>query len=466
MEATAEDLALTLSGFSELMLGNSLYEWQAKALQPIREFMRTGRRQNIVIVTPNGSGKDERIIPAAVYYWLFYNPKGRVVITSKSAMQLEEQTTPNLERHWRKFGWSEPIGSPRWHLTTPTSGSAVAFVTNDGSRVEGFHSRPDEPLMWIVNEAKSITPDIWQGIDRCTPDVLVIISSPGLREGRLYDACTKLQEQFSTPNGVTVRVGLADCPHIPKDKIDFIIKTCGPDDPVTRSMLHGEFMAQSDELSYCITPEEVEGCLSFPPTYYPGLRYLFFDFADGRAENVAFLREGNRYKIVDAWRDKNEDAVVGRSIVLMRKNNITQHQAGADAAAKSILDKMASAGFAIHRQNFGAPDKFGIYKSWSAYAWLEACRKIRDREIIIPDDPKFRSQLTTRKKLFTPTGKIGLEEKHDMLKRGVESPDRVDAFVGAAAAVDTSSFDLQMSVRDRLGMGRHSEAFHGISVGL
>lgn len=465
MQDELDPLLATPAGFSELMLGNSLYEWQAKALQPLVEFGRTKRRQNIVVVAPNGSGKDERVIPAAVYYWLFFNPRGRAVLTSKSAMQLEEQTIPNLERHFRKFGWDEPVGSPRWHLSTPTGGSAVAFVTNDGSRVEGFHSMPDAPLLWVVNEAKFITPDIWQGIDRCTPDVILIISSPGLREGRLYEACTKLQESFSAPNGVTVRAGLADCPHIPKDKIDFIVKTCGPDDPVTRSMLHGEFMSQAEEQSYCLTDIELEGCISFPPDHHPGFKYGFFDFADGQAENVLVVRNGNKYKVVDAWRDKNEDAVVGRAIVLMRRHGLSQHQCGADAAAKSILDKMGSAGFAIHRQNFGAADKFGMYKSWSAFAWLEGCRKIRDREVILPDDPILKSQLTTRHKLITPTGKLAVEEKHDMQKRNIKSPDRADALFGAMSAVDTSAFDRASSFTDRLDQGKHREAFHGVSVG-
>lgn len=460
-----EPLLTTTAGFADQLMQLPLYPWQAKGLLPIEEYFKTGKRQNIVIVTPNGSGKDERIIPTAVYYWLFYAPRGRVVLTTKSDVQLTTQTLPNLSRHWRRFGWSEPVGSPRWQLVTPTGGNATCFVTNDGSRVEGHHSRPGEPLLWIVNESKSITADIWEGIDRCTPDVLMLISSPGLREGRLYDACTKLQASFSAPNGITVRAGLADCPHIPQEKIDHIVNTYGADHPITRSTLYGEFMAQADDQSYCLTPEELEGCQSFPPDWRPGFRYGFFDFADGRAENVFVIREGNKFQIADAWRDKNEDAVVGRSIVLMRRHNLSHFQCGGDAAAKSILDKLGNAGFPIHRQNFGAPDKFKTYKSWSAWAWLTACQKIRNREIILPDDPVLKAQLTSRKKGFTPTGLLSVEDKGDMSKRGLESPDRGDAFVGCAAAVDARVFEHQ-SFRERYDNSRHETALHGISVGL
>jgi hypothetical protein len=454
-----DPLLTTTAGFADQFLGLPLYTWQARGALPLEKFFKTGKRQNVVIVTPNGSGKDERIIPTLVYYWLFFAPKGRVVLTTKSDIQLSTQTLPNLDKHWRKFGWQEPVGSPRWMLTTPTGGNATCFVTNDGSRVEGHHSRPGEPLIWIVNEAKSITSDIWEGIDRCTPDVLVLISSPGLKEGRLFEA-TKLPEQYTI-----VRAGLADCPHIPKEKIDHIISTYGIDDPVTRSTLYGEFMEQADDESFCLTDTELEGCVSFPPEWIPGFKYGFFDFADGQAENSFCVRDGNKFSIADAWRDKNEDAVVGRAIVLMRKFGLSANQCGADAAAKSILDKLASAGYALHRQNFGAPDKFRIHKSWSAWAWLSACQKIRNREIIVPNDEVWKAQITNRKKLFTPTGLMAVEDKHDMDIRRVKSPDRADSFVGCASAVDARAFE-QVSFRDRLRQGEHEAAMHGMSVGF
>lgn len=417
------------------MLGLSLYSWQAKAVMPLEAAAEPGgRRQNIAIVAPNGSGKDERIIPTAAFWWLFIHPQGRVVIMSKSDTQLSSQTIPNLDKHWRKFGWKEPIQSPRYTLVTPTGGSLIAYVTNEGSRAEGHNSRPGEPVLLIVNEAKSIDKSIFDGISRCTLDALMLISSPGGREGEFYDAFTKLAAQYTT-----VRAGLADCPHIPQEKIDFVIAKFGKNDPNTRSILHGEFMATEEGVFLCCTPEEFESCLSFPPTWKPGFRYGFFDFADGRAENVLVIRNGNKYEIADAWRETNEDAVVGRSLYLLANHNLKDGEWGGDAAAKSILDKMASSGRFANRQSFGAPDKNRIYKSWSALAWLEGCQKIRSREVIIPDDPVLRAQVTTRRKVYETNGMLGAESKRKMLEeRGLESPDRADALFGAIAQPDNT----------------------------
>jgi phage terminase large subunit len=47
----------------------------------------------------------------------------------------------------------------------------------------------------------------------------------------------------------------------------------------------------------------------------------------------------------------------------------------------------------------------------------------------LPDDDVLISQLTTRKWTMTSKGKMLLESKKNMKKRGLKSPDRADAFV-------------------------------------
>lgn len=50
-------------------------------------------------------------------------------------------------------------------------------------------------------------------------------------------------------------------------------------------------------------------------------------------------------------------------------------------------------------------------------------------KVDLPQDEKLISQLTTRKYRMTSRGKIALERKEDMKKRGLQSPDRADAVV-------------------------------------
>lgn len=455
-----DPIATTTTGFAKLVLGLDLYPWQAEALLPLESADK--KRQNISIAAPNGSGKDSHVIPAAAYWWLFYNPKGRVVITSKSDLQISKQTIPALNAHYQKFGWSKPTESPHYQLNTPEGGGITAFVTNDPARAEGWHSREGSPLLMVINEAKTVDDGIFDAVDgRCTPDALMFISSPGLKQGRFFETHHSLRSEW-----ICVSAGLADCPHIPQERIDHVLATYGEHHPVTRSTLYGEFMESEEGDPYVLTREQVLKCWDSPTGHLPGFRYGFFDFAEGRAENVFVIRNGNKYEIADAWREQNKDAVIGRCLYLIRKNNLSQEEVGGDAAAKDILDGMSTVGYNIHRQNFGQRlDKFLQYKSWSAWAWLTGANKIINREVIIPRDEILFEQLVTRKRDFTEDGRLALEAKYAMDKRNLKSPDRADALFGCMAATDYGMYKTNKSFTGASEDYEINKSLGGISVG-
>ena len=245
-------MAATPIGFAELVLGLPLYPWQDRALAPLE--VLTDRplpsgpaqvlRKKITVSTPNGAGKSERIVAAAALYWVTVHKRGRVVITTKDGRQLAEQIYPALTRHRAKFpGW-QWVTSPHIRITTPTGGTINAFTTDDPGRAEGWHmnfdpatANYDGPLLIIVDEAKSVPEAIFDALDRCGANVFMYTSSPGVRAGRFYESHTRLKEDF-----IVVQAGLKDCPHIPRAKIEDIIRTHGEDAPFTRSSVYGEFM--------------------------------------------------------------------------------------------------------------------------------------------------------------------------------------------------------------------------------
>jgi hypothetical protein len=88
-------------------------------------------------------------------------------MTSGSWLQLEEQLFSGL----REFsgrpvfkGWTFQDSE----VLTPQGGSAIGFSTDEAERAEGWHSRPDSPVMYVVDEAKAVQDKIFEGIARCT----------------------------------------------------------------------------------------------------------------------------------------------------------------------------------------------------------------------------------------------------------------------------------------------------------
>ena len=67
----------------------------------------------------------------------------------------------------------------------------------------------------------------------------------------------------------------------------------------------------------------------------------------------------------------------------------------------------------------------------SGSLWSAVGQLIERRAAIIPNDEKLVAQLTSRRKQYDSKGREKLESKADLRARGVESPDRADALIGA-----------------------------------
>src|SRR5215469_16594888 len=96
------------------------------------------------------------------------------------------------------------------------------------------------------------------------------------------------------------------------------------------------------------------------------------------------------------------------------------------------MDRMAEQGFYLRRFNNGSPAKRSeIFANLSAEWWSTIAQLIERKAVILPNDEKLVAQLTSRRKMYDSRGRERLESKADLRARGVESPDRADAIIGA-----------------------------------
>lgn len=426
------DVRATLYGFVCLALGVSLYDgrnggpdWQAEAMC---WFDDPTVRTKATLVTPNGAGKDDRIIgPLAVAYAALH-PKATVVIFSKDGTQLDYQTWPSIERFKARL-------SSQWtwnyrYVESPTGSRIIGRAVDDPKRAEGFHKLDDVrgPLLGVINEAKSIDDEIFEAVDRWTFNGLLYISSPGLMMGRFYESHTKHAAQFAYRK----RVPLDQCPHIPEERIRDMIETYGEDHPVVQSSVFANFVNQDDATRFAFPMHEFDACAANPPAHKPGRRFAFCDFAAGGDENVLALADGNRITIEAAWRERDTMSAVNRFLHEFARLGLAAEDIWGDQGSMgvSMMDAMARQGWEINRENFGEAALSDRYYLRAGELWLEAAAAVRRKEIILPDDETARAQMITRKATFETGGRVGVESKKKLAK----SPDRGDAVCGAICA--------------------------------
>jgi len=292
--------------------------------------------------------------------------------------------------------------------------------------------------IFVVDEAKTVRDDIFEAIERCKPTRLLIASSPGYAEGEFYRSQTVRKKFYQT---IVQRAD--ECAHWKQAEIDRLREKWGENHPLFKSMVMAEFMESVQDA--VIGLKSLEDLRANPPVARkagrdPAQFKAFCDFAwSGNGdESVLALRDGNVITIEKAFHAGNLDAICGGFIPEFIRLNLQPWQIDADegGAGKLICDRLKTMGWPINRVNNGAAPKYcQHYANHAAEMWFEGAKKIAQREIILPDDNDLRAQILDRKRVPNAQGKLAIESKIDMKRRGVHSPDRADAVFGAMTPV-------------------------------
>ncbi len=410
------DLLATPLGFTKGILRLPIYQWQEQVLHDL------DKPGAIALKAANGSGKTVRVAgPAALWHASVF-PRSLAIVTSAVHRQIKAQLFPALHQHAHKFQ-NAKFNDTEIELH---NGSKIIGVTADADpgRFEGFHN---DNLLIIADEAKSIGDRIFEAIARCQPKRLLLLSSPGACFGEFYEAF-HARRRFYRSHSVTAY----DCPHIDPKWIEETIAKNGLTHPLVRTAIFAEFSSEAD--GGVIPLSFVERLLSDPPEFIDSESvHAFCDFSAGGDESVFALRRGNRVEIVAAWRERDTMQVIGRFIQLFREHGLRGDQISADEGGlgKPMCDRLAEEKWHVRRVNNGSEPTLKHYANRGAEAWYEGRLKIEKREIILPNDPELIGQMTSRLGSVTSEGKLRLESKEDMRRRGLPSPDRADAVLGA-----------------------------------
>ena len=421
------DLYACPAGFAESVLSMDLYPKQHAVLRALAP-----AGSAVSFRSCNEGGKTKRVICAAILWHLSMFPKGQVISTSGSYRQIKDQLLPALHAYSVRF--------PRWSfLHTPRIETESVncfwegFSTNDAGKFEGHHADDGAPLLIIVDEAKTVKDDVFEAVERCKPTRRLIASSPGYAEGEFYRSQTTKAMYYQT---FVQRA--SECPHWKPEDITRLREKWGAEHPLFKSMVEADFMASVADA--IVDLRALEDLLANPPTERRGERKAFCDFAWGGDgdENVLAFRDGNVVTIEEQFRADNLHGICGRFIAGYSRLGLKAHEIDGDegGGGKLIIDQLSAMGWRINRVNNGeAPRYSDHYANLAAEMWFEGAQQIIRREVVLPEDDDLRGQLLDRKRVPHARGKLAVESKRDMRARGVTSPDRADAVLGAMAPV-------------------------------
>lgn len=411
---------LRLSEFCIAILGINPYEWQMRAYEDINDYRRTA------VVAANGSGKTASLVVPAILWWLSSFPRGRVVITSGSWRQIEDQMWPAMTKYrahpmFERWKWNH------LDIKTPEGGFTSVFSTSDPRKAEGYHSEPDAPILYIVDECKGVQEGIFEAADRCTVTRYLYLSSPGAAQGKHY-RCFHAEAKNWRRHKVTSFM----CPHIRPEKRAEDLETYGEDHPLYKSMHLAEWTEGDDCL--IMTPSKLRLLMENSPMSIQGKKHMFFDFAAGGDENAIGLLRGNKLTVPCAWRDKNTVQARRRFRREAESRGVeaTSIYGDADGLGLPIVQDFREEGFRIREFHGGlkAEDE-NHYVNLISEVWIKGARILAKGKYDLSEiDPITFEQMTTRRMEWDSKGRLRVQSKEDMRANGLKSPDRADVLFG------------------------------------
>lgn len=391
------------------------------------------------VVVPSGHGIGKTWLMARIALWFLYCYYPSKVITSaptwsqvelllwseiKSAYNtcqfplggrlLESQL--KIEEDWFAIG-----------LSTRGKASDREFGT---PKFQGFHS---ENLLILLDEAPGIEPEIWTSVETLitgTNNKILAIGNPTSPSGKFYEACKsplwhKVEvSSFSHPNVIEKQILVPGA--VTREWITERREEWGEDSPLWKAKVLGQFPDEGNDT--LIPLSWAEGCVSLVLSE-EGEKKLGIDVARFGSDMTVFcFIFGQVVQPLEAINKKDTNYTTGRVKILHGDNSFDYIGVDDTGVGGGVTDGLKDSDIYVDPVNFGSSaiesDRFENLK---AELYWNLREDIRDKKISLPDDKELVNQLCSIKYNYTRKGKIKIESKDEMKKRGLKSPDKADA---------------------------------------
>lgn len=428
--------------------------WQAETLQALADGPRVAVR--------SGHGVGKTALESWVLLWfLFTRPYPKVPCTAPTEAQLHDLLwaeaskwlgkAPALKPYfeWQKTKIVQKQYPERWFATARTS--------NKPENIAGFH---EEHLLFIIDEASGVPDDIFETIEGSltTPDAkLLMCGNPTKNSGVFHDAFFRDRSLYWVR-----KVSCLDSPRVTEEYAERLKKKYHEDSDVYRVRVLGEFPKGEPDT---FIPLDIVEAAIMREIGTEGELEIGADIARfGNDETVLAARVGLMMVYLKAYSKQDTMTTTGLIITLAkdlmkkyRKPRCTV-KVDDDGVGGGVTDRLREVIREQHLyitvvpcHNGGISDDREHYENWGTESWAHVRDLLQEGGIELMNDEDLIGQLTTRKYKITSKGKIVLETKEEMKKRGLNSPDRADAvvlaFAEASGKADPAAASLLNGVR-------------------
>lgn len=421
-------------GIGELEEHDGPDEWQVEILTAVRDGLVT-IDQAIQIAVASGHGIGKSALVAWLILWglsTMEDTKG--VVTANTENQLKTKTWAELAK-WHRLSLvkdlfkytatalfsADPEHEKTWRI------DMVPWSERNTEAFAGLHNQGKRVLL-VFDEASAIPDIIWEVsegalTDKDTQILWFCFGNPTRNAGRFRECFRRYRHRWLTRQIDSRTVKMTN-----KKQLQQWVDDYGEDSDFVKVRVRGIFPSASDRqfISNGLV-DAAKGRHLRPEAYNFAPVIITCDPAwTGGDEIVIGKRQGLAFTVLSTYRKNDNDFVIAGYLAEAED----KHKADAVIIDLGYGTGIASAGKTMGRHwtliSFAAESPDKGFLNLRAYMWGQIKKWLQDGGAI-PDDQVLCDDLTGPEYEVRLDGKIKLESKADMKKRGLPSPNRADA---------------------------------------
>ena len=405
--------------------------WQIQFLSWIAEDER-----RISVASGHGVGKSTVASWAMLWYLLTRYPV-KVVVTAPTSSQLYDALFAEL-KHWVQElpeALSVLLNSKgdRVELVADPSAAFISARTSRAEQPEALQGVHSEHVMLVADEASGVPEAVFEAASGSMSGhnaVTILLGNPTKSSGLFYETHHRLKGLWKT-----LSVSCFDSPRVSAEYIQEQKDRYGEDSNAYRVRVLGKFPRKDDDT--VIPLDLVESAMYRDVSCSPTARGVWgLDVARFGSDSSALAKR--TANVMDAsvrvWKGLDLmqlcGAVKSEYDALSPSERPEEVLVDSIGVGAGVADRLRELGLPARGINVSeSPAMKETYHNLRTELWYLLLAWLQSREAKLPKDDNLLAELVGPKYKFTSSGKLLLESKEDMKKRGLASPNRADALV-------------------------------------
>ena len=406
------------------VLGADPLPWQREFLMHVAK----GERR-ISVRAGHGVGKSTACAWLLLWHMFTRMPQ-KSVCTAPTAGQLFDALFSEV-KHWAQK-LPEPlrdtieIFSDRIVQRGAPESSFISARTSSAERPEALAGIHSENVLIIVDEASAVPEPVFEaaaGSMSGHSATSVLIGNPTRNTGLFFKTHHQLSSDWQT-----MHVSCLDNRLVAKDFIKQIAATYGETSNAYRVRVLGEFALRDDD---SLIPADLVDSAMIRDIALDTTQDLIYgvDVARfGSDRTVICKRRGNVVIEFRHWSGEDLMSTVGR--IVHEANTDKPYEICVDSIGLGggVADRLRELGYNVRDVNVSESNALNQQAAkLRDELWIAAKDWLETRSVKLPKDDELRQELIGPTYSFTSNGKIKVEGKSEMKRRGLRSPDLADS---------------------------------------